>query len=218
MYPFTMTVNPQALFSSGASRGVNVWRAVRSLDHLWLKPAKWAKGMSSAHIGVDGKPPCRLKPEAAIRLGDLYTAHPRHLNVVTEVWGTVTNPATASSKDSSALLPRQQTRVKCLTAIRSLDVDVHLQPSVRSLMGESLQDVILANTIASANLKPYEAPTNIFNSWFGTAAPVEPVHTSTTASIPQGIDAAGWAVERKKLMDRIHELEERNRALSIGKK
>lgn len=221
LYPFTMAVNPQALFSSSASRGVNVWRAVRSLDHLWLQPAKWAKGMSSAHIGVDGKPPRRLKPEAAIRLGDMYTAHPRHLNVVTEVWGTVTNPASTTSENgakTAALLPKQQTRVKCLTAARSLDVDVHLQPSLRSLRGESLQDVILANALASANLKPYEAHTNIFNSWFGAAAPVEPAHTPAMVVIPHATDAAGWAVERKKLTDRIHELEERNKALLAGKK
>ncbi len=102
-----------------------------------------------------------------------------------------------------------------------MDVDVTLQPSVRSLKGESLEEVIQANVIASANLKAYEAPTNIFNSWFGAvAAPLEVAHHApvSSAPIPQATDAAGWAVERKKLMDRIHELEERNKALSVVKK
>eukprot|EP01034_Spumella_vulgaris_P021313 gene21313-27343_t len=227
MYPFTVAVNPQALFSSTTTRGVNVWRAVRALDHLWLKPAKWAKGMSSAHIGVDGKPPRRLKPEASIRLGDLYMAHPQHLNVVTEVWGTVSNPPTSATESAlegtsaTPLLPKQQTRVKCLTPARSMDVDVVLQPSVRSLKGETLEEVIQANVIGSANLKTYEAPTNIFNSWFGAVtAPVEHAHAPATSTpvIPQATDAAGWAVERRKLMERIHELEERNKALSVAKK
>ena len=87
MYPFTVAINPQSLFSnaSSASGGVSVWRAIRLIDHLWLKPAKWARGMASGHIGVDGKPPRTLKPEASIRLGGNYTAYPKHLNVVTEI-------------------------------------------------------------------------------------------------------------------------------------
>ncbi len=249
MYPFAVAINPQAFFTANAnSRGLNIWRAVRSLDHLWLKPARWAKGVSSGHIGVDGKPPAKLKPEAAIRLGDSYTAYPKHLNVVTEIWSTLTHPtatATAEEKPSkekntkvsgnskSELLPRQQTRLKCIAPSRSLDVDLTLQPPLASLKEEPLEAVILANKEASAHLKTYEAP-SLFN-WFGattttttstaaTAIPtgtaVEPAtgHVVGTASVVHSssaapTDAASWAAEKKKLLERIHELEEKNRTL-----
>lgn len=228
MYPFSITINPQSFFTANASsRGYNIWRSMRSLDHLWLKPARWAKGVSAGHIGVDGKPPTKLKPEAMIRLGDSYTAYPKHLNVVTEIWSTLTHQlgdGKEAADKAALLLPKQQTRVKCIAPSRSLDVELTLQPPLASLKEEPLETVILANKEASAHLKTYEAP-SLFN-WFGaatttaTATPAaEPAigHVVGTASIVHSTavptDAASWAAEKKKLLERIHELEEKNKSL-----
>ncbi len=229
MYPFSVTVNPQSLsnvLSVFSSRGVNVWRAGRSLDHLWLKPARWAKGISAGHIGVDGKPPRTLQPEATIRLGGMYAAYPQHLNVVTEIWSAVTHQlawAQVNTKSApNTKLPKQLTKVKCVAAQRSMDVQLTLEPEASSLRGESLDEVILANSLASAGLQTYEAKGPTLFNWFGAVAAEIPtghvVAPAAAAHAPEATTAAGWAAEKKKLTDRIHELEEKNRQLAAGRK
>ena len=211
MYPFTVTVNPQSLFSTATTKGRNIWRSVRALDHLWLKEARWAKGTaSSSAIGVDGKPPKKLMPEAMIRLGDIYEAYPKHLNVVTEMWCNAIYGAVAASTPGSTpeLLPKQQTRVKCVAPTRSLDLDINLQPYSKTILPAPLEEIIEANKEASAHLKPYEAP-NLFN-WFGAATTLAP---AAHAASP----AEAWEHEKKELLKKIADLEEKNKKLVAGK-
>lgn len=213
MYPFTVTVNPQSLFSTAATKGRNIWRSVRALDHLWLKEARWAKGTAhSSAIGVDGKPPKKLQPEAMIRLGDRYEAYPKHLNVVTEMWCNAiygsSNSSSGVTSSGSDLLPKQMTRVKCVAPTRSLDIDINMQPHSRSILPAPLEEIIEANKEASAHLKTYEPPT-LFN-WFGAVSPS--THAAPAAGTPEA-----WEAEKKDLLKKIADLEEKNKKLVADK-
>lgn len=228
MYPFSVAINPQSLAtqqqtsSTDGRGGHRIWRAVRPLDHLWLETAHWARGASSGHIGADGAVAMRLKPEAATRLGDSYTAYPKHLNVVTELWSALTHQLSSVQQPSSAaLLPTQQTRVRCVAPSRSMDVGITLQPPVAALGEEPLEAVIAANKEASVHLKAYEPPASLFN-WFGAAsatAPSEsaPNNLSTGRKASPADAELMWAAEKRQLLERIRQLEERNKSLGGDK-
>jgi len=82
----TLTLHPHSFGPAQGGANKLIWEAFRPLHHLWADEAKWSRGSSNNTAGdSEGVAAQPLRAEAAIRLGDAYTRHPRRVNVIERV-------------------------------------------------------------------------------------------------------------------------------------
>jgi len=164
MFPFSMSFRPQS-FGSGimGSTWANVWKASSPLSHLFLKRANWSKGFGSSQTTVEGQS-VKIGPEASCHLGSCYEPYPKHLNVITSLWTSFRRLAS----DPSC----QITSMKCVTPVRSLDIDCVVKPPVggSGRSGTIAGNLIEKNNTSSESTASATTSNNFFD-WFNLSGP-----------------------------------------------
>lgn len=100
---------------------------------------------------MDGKS-VKIGPEASGHLGSCFEPYPKHLNVITSLWTSFRR----LSSDPSC----QVTSMKCVTPVRSLDIDC----IIRTPSGCS--DTAGASNQKVSNTSESTVPTTVSNNFF----------------------------------------------------
>eukprot|EP01038_Epipyxis_sp_PR26KG_P008983 gene8983-12116_t len=238
MFPFSIIVYPQSLsiggISSGSSlaKGISIWKSYRPLEHLILPKQKWCKGYYTNHIEINGKPP-HMKPEAAIRLGELFASFPKHLNVLNEMRASLipslfhqtshANPSHDTTQDNNN--NNQKTRYSCISPTRTMVIELTLDPlhSFNNNNDEKAHENNNKRNPSSSGTgnisSPATSSTLGFFDWFSTSTAPTPAHAIASSPVSASLnhsksqDEHTWKEEKKALMLRLDELERKNQEL-----
>jgi hypothetical protein len=135
MPPFKLTLNPRSFFTASNCKSITMWKMYRILQHLWTGRAIWAMGFGFNSMGEGLYP--KQSEEASIRLGNAYTAKPKHLNVISEYLASIRHADENYSKenynDSFNILPSQTSILTMVTETRSMDISVSCRTDSDSL-------------------------------------------------------------------------------------
>ena len=166
-------------------------------------------------------------------LGGRYEPYPKHLNVVTSLL------AATRSWFSSTGGAGQKTSIRCVTPVRTLDIDISL-PCEEAPATSQSQSVNNLPGVTSPPPPPPPPPSSLSSSfgaisspapinffdWFSypsaaaSSAPIAPPKSSTTnhdvIAASTYIEPPEVKEEREFLLKRIEELEDKVRILSLG--
>lgn len=127
MSPFKIILNPKSFFNASSSKSVTLWKMYRILQHLWTQRTEWAMGHGFNSMGEDSTYP-HQSPEASLRLGNAYTAKPKHMNVICEYLASIRhvddNYSDDIDNDNLKMLPPQVSILTMVTETRTMDVSV----------------------------------------------------------------------------------------------
>jgi hypothetical protein len=175
MPPFKVTLNPRSFYIASGSKSVTLWKMYRILQHLWTQRTEWALGHGFNSMGEDSKYPNQY-PEASLRLGNAYTAKPKHMNVISEYLASIRhideNYGNDISKETLKLLPQQVSVLTMVTETRTMDVSVncrtdsdslwynenHLENSDDDDVSDDDVEAVLVNTTKSTGYLDWMSP------------------------------------------------------------
>ena len=136
MHPFKVKLNPRSFFVASGCKSVTLWKMYRILQHLWTRQSEWALGYGFNSMGEGSTFP-KQSPEASLRLGNPYTAKPKHINVISEYLASIRHADDNYFDDSSderfKLLPPQVSVLTMVTETRTMDISVNCRTDSDSL-------------------------------------------------------------------------------------
>ena len=112
-------------------------------------------GFGSSHTTVEGKS-VKIGPEASSHMGSCFEPYPKHLNVITSLWTSFRR----LSRDPSC----QITSMKCVTPVRSLDIDCIVRPPAAA--GEKRDNTAGGLSDKGNNSSESAAPVTASNNFF----------------------------------------------------
>jgi len=225
MYPFTISIHSNN-HSSISITDTNIWLNQEILSHLLYPIHTWSIGTSNSSYSYDylnkrldnqvdeqedQELDIRNHIEAIIRYGDNYTDNPKYLNSVRSIVGRVKH---ADSKgDNQLVLPQQTSQLSIYTTSQRLDIDISINnPNINDLYIDSniTNESIISTSIS--NESTTQSSTGFFD-WIGGSTNTTVTKTTSSIVNKKNEQIDNWVIERNILLDRIKELELKNKIL-----